>query len=144
LEQSKRVPGRLRQRNATGRGRHLRLSVAPRRTTVTFSRTFDEADLIGGRKRNVGRTPAKPAFTGGEQTVPVSRRSATELGRHLRLSVAPRRTAVTFSRTFDEADLIGGRRWNVGRTPAKPRSPEENRRCRLAGGARRNWVVISG
>ena len=70
-----------------------------------------------------GANSGEAAFTGGKQTVPVSRRSATELGRHLRLSVAPRRTTVTFSRTFDEADLIGGRKRNVERTPAKPRSP---------------------
>ena len=60
------------------------------------------------------RPPARPAFTGGGQGVPASRRSATELVRHLRLGFAPRRTAVTFSPTFDEASLIGEARRNVG------------------------------
>ena len=98
------------RRSARELGRQLRLSFVPRRTAVTFVPTFDEASLIGAERRNVGRTPAKPAFTGGGQGVPASRRSARELGRQLRLSFAPRRTAVTFSPTFDEASLIGAER----------------------------------
>jgi hypothetical protein len=42
--------------------------------------------------------------------VRVSRGSAAELGQQLRLSVTPRRTAVTFGPTFDEAILIGEER----------------------------------
>ena len=52
--------------------------------------------------------------------VPASRRSARELGRQLLLSLAPRRIAVTFSPTFDEASLIGEERRNVGRPLARP------------------------
>ena len=63
LEQSKRVPDRLRGRSAMGPGRQLRLSVALQRITVTFSRIFDEASLIGEERRNVGRTQTKLAFT---------------------------------------------------------------------------------
>lgn len=46
-----------------GPGRQLRLSVALQRITVTFSRIFDEASLIGEERRNVGRTQTKLAFT---------------------------------------------------------------------------------
>ena len=42
--------------------------------------------------------------------VRVSRGSAAELGHQLRLSIAPRRTVITVSRTFDEASLIGEER----------------------------------
>ena len=108
------------RRSATELRRQLRLGFAPRRTEVIFGHNSDEAGLIGEARRNVGRPPARPAFTGGGQGVPGSRRSATELGRQLRLSFAPRRTAVTFVPTFDEAILIGEERRNVGRPPARP------------------------
>ena len=108
------------RKSAPGWSRQLRLSFAPRRTAVTFGPTFDEASLIGEERRNVGRPPARPAFPGGRQGVPASRRSATELGRQLRLGFAPRRIAVTFSPTFDEASLIGEERRNVGRPLARP------------------------
>ena len=96
--------------SAAGLGHQLRLSVAPRRTAVTFSPTFDEANLTGEERRNVRRSPAKPAFAEAGQTVPVKRGSATGLGQQLRLSVAPRRTVITVSRTFYKANLIGEER----------------------------------
>jgi hypothetical protein len=37
---------------------------APRSTSVTFCRNSGEAALVGGRKRNVGRTPVNSAFAG--------------------------------------------------------------------------------
>jgi len=37
---------------------------AHRSSSVTFSRNSGETTLVGGRKRNVGRTTAKAPFTG--------------------------------------------------------------------------------
>ena len=119
--------------SAAGLGHQLRLSVAPRRTAVTFSPTFDEANLTGEERRNVRRSPAKPAFAEAGQTVPVKRGSATGLGQQLRLSVAPRRTVITASLIFAEVNLTGEERRNVGRPPAKPAFAEAGQTVPVCG-----------
>ena len=62
---------RVSRGSAAELGQQLRLSVTLRRTVITISLIFDEANLTGEERRNVRRPPAKPAFAEAGQTVPV-------------------------------------------------------------------------
>ena len=99
---------------------------APRRTTVTFQPQLRRSEPHRRTELKCEANSGEAAFTGEEQTAPEFAGGARRnWGLSSGQASAPRRTAVTFSRNFDEANLIGGRRRNVRRTPAKPRSPEK-------------------
>ena len=99
------------RRSATGPGRQLRQASSPRRTTVTFQPQLRRSEPHRRTELKCEANSGEAAFTGEEQTAPEFAGGARRnWGLSSGQASAPRRTAVTFSRNFDEANLIGGRR----------------------------------
>jgi len=57
-------------RRATECGRSSGEGPPDRSRPAIVAFNYDEAAFFGEHKQNVGRTPAKPSFTGGERSLP--------------------------------------------------------------------------